>query len=161
MGIRLLTQNSLKMKRSILKTKTPLRAKKPWNPVRKPWVVKTKLKSNSTLKSHSTLKVRKSMNKIGKVGRANLESSKRIKKITGDLENRTCEIGFEGCLYNFALTIAHRHKRAWYKGDPVLLSDPKQFVIGCCECHDFMEHNAELTEKVFMKLRGPEEIIKN
>lgn len=150
------------MKRNcVLKTRTPLRAKKPWNPVRKPLASRTKLKTYSVLKSHSTLKAKKPMRKIGKVGRANLAANKKIKLHIDESLLQNCEIGFEGCLKNFALTIAHRHKRAWYKGDADLLSNPKQWVIGCVCCHDAIEHDKELTEKTFNKLRGPEELQNN
>lgn len=54
------------------------------------------------------------------------------------------------------LTNAHRHKRSWYKGDVELLSDRKQVIKGCVNCHDAIEHNKELTEEIFTKLRGGE-----
>lgn len=158
------------MKQTPLKRKTPLRAKRFWNPKRTPLKSKTTLKSFSTLKTKtplktkSVLKAKKPMRKIGKVGRANLAANKIIKKEIGDIENKNCELGpvlnslgiDSGCLSNFALTIAHRHKRNWYKGDAEKLSDKKQYVIGCVCCHDTIEHNAELTEKVFARLRGEE-----
>ncbi len=54
------------------------------------------------------------------------------------------------------LTNVHRHKRFWYLRHPELLFDFNQVVRGCVACHNLIEHNKELTEQVFLKLRGPE-----
>lgn len=136
------------MKRySTLKTKTPLRAKKPWNPTRKPLAVRTSLKSH------------KPMKKLGRVGKANIEANKRIKQ-SALAEVDFCEIGklgwpeFFDCMNTWPLQNVHRHKRAYYKGDAALLSDYQQVVKGCQVCHNTIEHDRELTEKVFLALRG-------
>lgn len=95
------------------------------------------------------------LRKVGKIGKANLEANKRIKEELADVT--FCEISFvDVCLVHIFLTNAHRHKRAWYKGNVELLSDRKQVIRACVNCHDEIEHDAELTEEVFMKLRGHE-----
>lgn len=101
------------------------------------------------------------MNKVGKVGRANIKANASIRAYSEKHGLDTCEIGPTGlvkceCLGKFTVANAHRHKRAYYKGDPVLLADPQQWVKACVNCHDAIEHDPELTEEVFMKLRGEE-----
>ena len=51
------------------------------------------------------------------------------------------------------LAPAHKHKRAWYKGDVELLSDYKEWVCSCVSCHQKIEFNQELTDKIFKKCR--------
>lgn len=148
---------------STLRTKTPLRAKKPWNPVRKPLAQRSSLKAKTGLKTTTTLKAKKAMRKVGKVGKANQESRALIAKKAEAMKLTSCELGpvllqygINICLYNFALAPAHRHKRNWYKGDAEKLADVKQWVAACQCCHDAIEHNAALTEAVFMAIRGAE-----
>ena len=77
--------------------------------------------------------------RIGKVGRANLEANKRLKEL---FQGKThCEIRLSSCLGTWPLQRCHRHKRAWYKGDVEKLSDYKQVVIGCQNCHEKIEHD--------------------
>lgn len=136
-----------KMKRySTLKTKTPLKARKPWNPKR------------SALKVRTVLKATKPMRKVGKVGRANSAARKKIASIAEKMEMKKCEIGLEGCLGAWPLAPAHRHKRAWYQGDAKLLADPRQWVCACQDCHDKIEFDGTLTEEIFLRLRGPAEL---
>jgi hypothetical protein len=94
---------------------------------------------------------RTSLKKVGRVGKINIEANKRIK-----LQNpvQYCEIQLDNCLGTMFLTIAHKHKRAWYKGNVELLSDPKEYVVGCVNCHNLIEHNQELTDKIFKKCRS-------
>ena len=77
-----------------------------------------------------------------------LYKSKRITK---------CEVGFEGCWKNNALGFAHRHKRSFYLDCPELLGSFEQTILACNPCHDRIEYDRDLTEKVFLKLRGEEE----
>lgn len=136
-----------------------------WKSRSKPLTAKSGLKaSGSGLKTKTTLKAKKRIKKVGVVGKANMESRALIAKKAEVMKLTTCELGpilvrdygINICLYNFALAPAHRHKRAWYKGDVEKLADVKQWVAGCQCCHDAIEHNAALTEEVFMKLRGEE-----
>lgn len=57
------------------------------------------------------------------------------------------------------MTYAHRHKRIWYKvADRMkLLSKYNQTIRACISCHQIIEHDEELTEEIFNKLRGPED----
>lgn len=84
----------------------------------------------------------------------NIEANKRLKIIFAD--KTRCEIGLEGCLVNWLLQFAHRHKRSWYKGDVDKLSNIMQVVVACQNCHEQIEHDAELTEVTFKTLRGNE-----
>ncbi len=93
---------------------------------------------------------------IGKHGKANRESRKVIAQIAQEKNLNHCEIGLDGCLRTWPLAPAHRHKRAWYKGDATLLADFRQWIAACQYCHDLIENNPELTEAIFMKLRGYE-----
>lgn len=94
------------------------------------------------------------LKRIGKVGRANMQANALLQ---GKLAHITlCEAGLPGCLGNMFPTKAHRHKRAWYKGDIGLLSDYKQVILICVKCHNTIEHNAELTKRTFQRLRGDE-----
>lgn len=104
------------------------------------------------------------MNKIGKIGKANIAANRTIAEITKKEDLTRCEIcplhlpelaGVE-CTESFTLANAHRHKRSHYKGDPEALSDRRQWVKACVGAHDAIEHNAELTARVFEALRGPE-----
>jgi len=158
------------LRRTPLKAKTGLKARKPWNPPQKPLAQKSSLRSNSgltsrtTLKTTTTLKAKKRIKKVGKVGKANIEARNLIAKKAEAMKLTHCELGpvllqmygINICLYNYALAPAHRHKRAWYKGDVEKLADIKQWVAGCQCCHDAIEHNKEMTEAVFMRLRGEE-----
>ena len=115
------------------------------------------------MKTKTTLKAKKAIRKVGKVGKANIESRAAIAKKAEAMKLTTCELGpvllkygFNACLHNYALAPAHRHKRAWYKGDAEKLADVKQWVAACQCCHDIIEHDAVLTEEVFTALRGEE-----
>jgi len=130
---------------STLKTRTPLRAKKPWNPVRKPLATRTALKANHPIR------------RVGKIGRVNGKARQEIAEIAREKNLKECEIGLDRCTKTWPLAPAHRHKRAWYKGDAKLLAHPKQWVCACQSCHDQIEVDPELTEEIFMKLRGPED----
>jgi len=129
---------------------------------RKPWGSvygiqrKKGLTTRTTLKSHKQLKAKKRINKVGKVGRANKTARGLIADYAKVMDMKVCELNLEGCTKTWPVAPAHRHKRAWYKGDAILLADPKQWVVACQCCHDQFEFNAELTEEMFMSLRGAE-----
>lgn len=99
---------------------------------------------------------RSPLRKQGERWKANTEARQLIAEQAQAINLNYCELNLGGCLYNFPLAPAHRHKRAWYKGDVDKLSDYKQWIAACQNCHDRIEHDAELTEKMFMRLRGPE-----
>lgn len=65
-----------------------------------------------------------------------------------------CELNLPDiCTRRWPLAPAHRHKRAWYKGDVDLLSDFSQWVAACQSCHNFIEHKPMFTEELFIQLR--------
>lgn len=94
------------------------------------------------------------LNKIGKIGEANREARKRIAEIAREKQIFSCEIMGKGCMGMLYVAPAHRHKRAWYKGDVELLSDYKQWVGACSNCHNEIENDPELTKQEFLRLRG-------
>lgn len=69
-----------------------------------------------------------------------------------------CELKLNGCWYNNGLSFAHRHKRKEYWSRPGKLGDFNQVVLACAECHDQIENNEELTEELFIKLRGKDNL---
>lgn len=90
--------------------------------------------------------------RVGAKGRETLKYKALLKEM--DLPQR-CEVGLVGCLGSMYLTVAHRHKRAHYKTAEEL-ADINQIIIACVHCHDHIEHDKELTEATFNKLRGDE-----
>lgn len=145
------------MKRSRIKT-DPEKVKA-WNQrSRKP------LAQRSGLKTRTTLSAKKAINKVGRVGKANIASRKEIAKKAEKRGLDRCEVGpvlkkygiESGCTKTWPLAPAHKHKRAFYKGDPEALADENQWVAACTNCHDTIEHDAALTEVVFEELRGNE-----
>lgn len=94
------------------------------------------------------------LNKMGKVGRANLEANKILKEIFAG--TGYCELSLEGCMRTWPLQFAHRHKRQWYQGDVKKLSDRQQVIVACQVCHERIENDKGLTEEVFNRLRGDE-----
>lgn len=129
------------MKRGgFLKRRTPLRVKKQWHPKR------TALKQSR-------------LRKQGVTGRANAAANRKMRELGILSSVTTCELHLdEECTKSLFLTPAHRHKRSWYKGDVTLLSDRAQVVGACSTCHEKIENDADLTEKMFRILRGPEAI---
>ena len=94
------------------------------------------------------------LRKVGKIGNANIEARKRIAEIAQEKELTHCELNLPDiCTRTWPLAPAHRHKRAWYKGDVDLLSDYDQWVAACQNCHDFIEHKPIFTEEMFILLR--------
>jgi hypothetical protein len=130
--------------------------RKAWGSVYGSGNKKKGLTTRTTLKTHKVLKAKKNIRKVGKVGKANKTARGLIADYAKVMDLKTCEIKLEGCTGNWPVAPAHRHKRAFYKGDPVLLADPKQWVVACQCCHDQIEFDAALTEEVFIKLRGVE-----
>ena len=94
---------------------------------------------------------------IGKIGRRNIAANKKLKELFSNTSIRSCEIKLSGCMGQFGLSFAHRHKRLWYRSSFALLSDFKQVVLACAYCHQEIEKDSELTERVFIKLRGEED----
>lgn len=125
---------------------------------------RSSLARTGTLKQRTSLKAKKSINRIGKIGQSNIKARKDIARKAEKKNLKTCEAGPEllrlgirtGCTKTWPLAPAHRHKRAYYKGDPDLLAADEQWIAACTNCHDRIEHDPELTEQIFLQLRGPE-----
>lgn len=100
---------------------------------------------------------RTALRKVGKIGEANKEARKRIAAIAEEKGLNYCELNLPDiCTRRWPLAPAHRHKRAWYKGNVELLSDFNQWIAACQSCHNFIEHKAIFTEEMFIMLRGQE-----
>lgn len=93
------------------------------------------------------------LRKIGKIGQANIEARKRIAEISEEKGLNYCEINLEGCLGGMYLAPAHRRKRSFYRGNVELLADYNEWICGCQSCHQKIEFNQELTDKIFNKCR--------
>ena len=145
------------MKRTALKS-NPEKARAWRERSRRPLATRTKLESRSTLTAKRRIR------KVGKVGRANIQARQAIAVTAEAMKLKTCELGpvlarmgiIVECTKTWPLAPAHRHKRAWYKGDAKKLSDVRQWVAACTNCHDAIEHNSELTRAVFYQIRGEE-----
>ena len=95
--------------------------------------------------------------KLGKQTKINIEASRKIKQMWISKDIKRCEVVIvPNCTGTWALTPAHRHKRLWYYRCPDKLSDFKQVIRACTNCHQFIENKPILTEETFLKLRGPE-----
>ena len=94
------------------------------------------------------------LKRIGKVGEANLKANRILARRWKELGVVSCEICLPGCTVTWPLQNVHRHKRAFYRGNYVLLSAYEQVVRGCQSCHETIENDAEITEFVFARLRG-------
>ena len=108
-------------------------------------------------RSSQPLAVNHPIRKVGRLGNINKAARQKIAEIAQEENMRECELKLEGCTRNWPLAPAHRHKRAWYAGDADKLSDRKQWICACQTCHDQIEIDSNLTEEIFIKLRGPEE----
>lgn len=93
------------------------------------------------------------MIKVGKKVKAWNKDRAKLKLIYQEKGIITCELRFEGCWHNNALGFVHRHKRSWYWSRPELLGTFDQTLLGCNPCHGVIEHDPELTKKMFNKLR--------
>lgn len=83
-------------------------------------------------------------------------ANKKIQEQCIQQDIYSCELRLPDCWGNWECHPAHRHKRNWYLLTPELLFDFNQWVLACNNCHTKIEFNKELTEKVFIKLRGEE-----
>jgi len=103
------------------------------------------------------------INTIGKIGKRNAKANNKLAELWNEEDIQYCEVCevlwdlgilIKPCLQ--ASTNAHRNKRYWYKSRPELLYSKNQVVRACINAHDLIENNKELSEKVFLILRGPE-----
>lgn len=95
--------------------------------------------------------------KIGKQGRKNLAANRKIAELWELHSINYCEARLEGCLGNWPLQNAHRHRRNYYYDKPELLSDFNQVIRACQNCHQLMDRRTseaeQLTEELFNRLR--------
>ena len=106
----------------------------------------------------SVKKKRKGIRKIGKRGKINLEANRKLKEQYYEIGIRDCEIQLPNCVKRSWLSFVHRHKRREYYGKEEMLSNIKQVLLGCIPCHSVLEKDSELTEKVFLRLRGEDNL---
>lgn len=84
----------------------------------------------------------------GRTAEWNRERAK-LKKIYEKKGITTCELRFNGCSYDNFLSFAHRYKR----NDPRCNHSFMGTILVCISCHNIIEYNRALTEKVFKTLR--------
>jgi hypothetical protein len=98
------------------------------------------------------------MNKIGKIGKINIEANKRLKWIYTDYGITTCELRFPGCQGNYMLSFAHKEKRENYRKRPEDLSNFKETLLACIHCHGILDDRSKTTEEkknqIFEDKRG-------
>lgn len=80
------------------------------------------------------------------------KARKKLKEIYFDKGITTCEVRLDGCWRNNGLSFAHRHKRIYYYSNPGL-GDFNETLLACINCHEKIENDKELTEKLFKTLR--------
>lgn len=78
---------------------------------------------------------------------------KKLKEIYEEKGIMTCELRLNGCWVNNALSFAHKKKRIEYYSKPELLGSFEETLLACIPCHQKIENNKELTEKLFKQLR--------
>ena len=97
------------------------------------------------------------MNRIGKIGRANLKANKEIDKYFIENDINYCEINFPGCTGKYNLTRCHKERRENYRHDLTLLYNPKEVLLGCQSCHTILDDRSKTTkeqsDKIFKQKR--------
>ena len=96
---------------------------------------------------------RSPLKRIGKIGKRNIEANKRIAEMWKEKGIYYCEVHLPGCLKNWPLQNCHKNKRDYYYSKPEKLYDYNEVVRACQNCHNLLEHDKKLTEKVFNDLR--------
>jgi hypothetical protein len=98
------------------------------------------------------------LNKIGKIGKRNIDAVRRLKWIFNDYGITRCELNFPGCTPDMFLAFCHKEKREWYRIVPKLLYSFKHVILGCQNCHDILDDRSKTTkeesDEIFNKLRG-------
>lgn len=82
---------------------------------------------------------------MGKITKLNKKANRRLKKQFQEAGITYCE----KCGSMFGLTFAHRHKRLWYRSCPEKLWDMNEVALLCLKCHQEIEYNKALSERVF------------
>lgn len=85
----------------------------------------------------------------------NLEARREIATTCREYGWTYCMLHLPGCTGS-ANDPAHRHKRIYYKHNPKLLYDVRQWLPACRNCHNIIEKDRNLTQLLFNLLRGEE-----
>lgn len=96
---------------------------------------------------------RKPLKRIGKRGRINIEANRVLKTVYTRKGVERCEIKLEGCLRDWTLGFAHRHRRFWYYTHDGIGSY-METVMACSNCHQKIDTDKDLLEKTFKRLRN-------
>jgi len=83
--------------------------------------------------------------------------NKKIDKMFFDNDERYCLVKLPGCTLS-PITRAHRHKVSFYNTQLDKFHAKDQVLPACLSCHMKIEQDANLTEKIFMKVRGKERV---
>jgi hypothetical protein len=105
-------------------------------------------------------KIRKSIRKIGKIGKINIEANKILKEkysTTNLILLPPCEIERIGC-WHVTHGFAHRHSRVDYRSRPEMLSSVNQTLKACNPCHGWLDAHKKEREELFLKKRGEDEL---
>lgn len=99
--------------------------------------------------------------KLGKIGKINIKANKFLSAMWLDMDVNYCEVKLGNCIgARMGLMNCHRHERIWYKENKcsrlVMLWDYKQVLRGCPACHENLDRDKTLRERIFMTRRGRE-----
>lgn len=93
------------------------------------------------------------MRQIGKIGKRNQEANKINYGRFASLGIERCEI----CGGSFALAVAHKEKREFYRACPELLYDERQVALLCQMCHEKLDNRRKTSKResdeIFNRLR--------
>ena len=87
--------------------------------------------------------------KIGKKTKEWIKASDELEEIYLEKGITQCELRFAGCWIGNSIHFAHRYKR----NDPRCEHTFEGTLLACNNCHDKIEYDRELSEKMFKKLR--------
>lgn len=80
----------------------------------------------------------------------NQRANQKMKQYCVDHGITRCELKLRGCTGSWGLSFAHRHKRRYYYSMPVeTLWDRSEWRLACINCHEQIEYDSELTEKIW------------
>lgn len=89
------------------------------------------------------------INKIGKIGKRNINANKILKEKFESAGIMRCEVTNK----TWALTFAHKEKRIEYRSCPEKLSDINEVLLLTVDIHNLIESNRKLTNDLFKCLR--------
>ena len=105
------------------------------------------------------------LKQVGKIGRANAKANRKIAELAlehGIYYCEACPVLAGMGLLDWAClqsrSNAHRHERYDYRHDLDKLWDFKQWIFACHLAHTLLDGHKDVREKVFIKLRGKDNI---